>query len=157
MCWWFSGKNRKLREIFLEVIRLRIDGGIFFQITTISPRSALVIIALSHLFAANFLRQSSWLFCNYRVLSPVRLRRRPWTMLPLYAEWTGWAVTTRNIARLLGCCSAVWSRKSRNDKIRWNGRYRFDLASARYPFGTLHLVNLRRPQNRLACLPLMPK
>jgi len=95
--------------------------------------------------------------CNYRVLSPVRSRRRHWTMLPLYAEWTGWAVTTRNIARLLGCCSAVWSRKSRNDKVRWNGRYRFDLASVRYPFGIVHLVNLRRPQNRLALLPLIPK
>lgn len=96
---------------------------------------------------------------NYRVLSPpVGPRRKPWTMLPLYAEWTGWAVTTRNMALLLlGCCSAVRSRKSRKDKVRWNGRYKFDLASVECPFGTLHLVNLRRPQNRLALLPLIPK
>lgn len=100
----------------------------------------------------------TWQKNYYRVLSPVGHRRKPWTMLPLYAEWTGWAVTTRNMALLLlGCCSAVRSRKSRKDRVRWKGRYRFDLASARCPFGTLHLVNLRRPQNRLALLPLMPE
>lgn len=95
--------------------------------------------------------------CNYRVLSLVGPRRRPWPILPLYAEWTGWAVTMRNIARLLGCCSAVWFRKSRNDRVKWNDRYRLDLAYARYPFGMLYLVNFCRPQNRLALLPLIPK
>lgn len=128
-----------------------------------SPRSNSVMTILNYSFVQVDGEFYTWqsghklfIFDRHRVLSPIGSCRESYTMLPLYAEWTGWAVITRNIVLLQNCCSAIRPRKSRKDMIRWNGRYRFDLASTRCSFDMLHLVNLCKPQNRLVRLPLMP-